>query len=417
MKLFVGRKRKRKCPRCNVALRAVDLRGVEVDACPRCYGAWFDPFEIQSFLRKPRELQEYVPAADRAWSDSELHCPACNGTMRRLKASEMFPFDIDICGECKGYWFDRDELDRAAETFSKKWGKFKTQDIADLEKRKHAVVQHQVERIEKAAAPKHYPQEEAAPVGGASFFDDLSAPQKLVALLGLPVESGRFYAWRSWVNLVLILANISVFVFMLFKSHWLRGLMGDFPRDWFATYGFVPSSVAAEPQTKWHTVLTAMFFHAGLVHLAGNMFFLFTTGDDVEKRLGHFLYLPLFLLGGVVASLLSLATGVSPSIPHVGASGAVAGVMGAYMALCRHKSFFLWVFRISLFGKMMALSAWLYLLLWFGTQLLSLKFGNPGIDYWAHIGGFVFGYVVAKIVAARQEFNLDTGMWEWKKRR
>ena len=87
--------------------------------------------------------------------------------------------------------------------------------------------------------------------------------------------------------------------------------------------------------------------------------------------------------------------------------------MGAYLALCRHKSFYVWLFRVRWFGKMISVSAWLYLIFWFGTQLLSLKYGNPHVDYWAHIGGFVFGFIAGKIVARCQSFNGLTGRWEW----
>jgi membrane associated rhomboid family serine protease len=275
------------------------------------------------------------------------------------------------------------------------------------------IAQRQVARVESRYVNRYHPEGDAAALEDASFFD-LSGTQKILALIGLPVESGRLYEWRSWTNLLIIAANVAVFGLMMFAAGSFLGLVGLFPREWYMRYGLVPENFLAAPLTTGHTLLTAMFVHGGVIHLLGNMFFLFTTGDDVEKRFGHVPFLCFYIAAGLVAGLVSVFTGNAASIPHVGASGAIAGVMGAYLALCRHKSFYVWLFRVTLFGKMIAVSAWLYLAFWFATQLLSLKFGNPGIDYWAHIGGFAFGFVVGKAIQATQSFNGFTGRWEWK---
>jgi membrane associated rhomboid family serine protease len=118
-----------------------------------------------------------------------------------------------------------------------------------------------------------------------------------------------------------------------------------------------------------------------------------------------------------VASAISLVSGSGWNVPHIGASGAIAAVMGAYVVLCPHKSFYLWFVRIGLYGNMFTVSAWLYLFFWFAMQIMSLRFGNPGIDYWAHIGGFLFGYIVGKVVRVCQWFDPQTGEWRWGQRR
>jgi len=231
----------------------------------------------------------------------------------------------------------------------------------------------------------------------------------------MPVESGNFYESKSWMNFIIILANVLVFGLMFWLcGSYLHALVGNFPEDWYMTFGLVPDQLKDAPVSKSYTLITSMFIHGGLLHLLGNMFFLFTTGDNIEKRLGHFKFLAFFLVSGVIADIVSIIAGGGSSVPHVGASGAIAGVMGAYMVLCRHKSFYLWFFRIFVIGKMISVSAWVYLLFWLIFQIISANTGGHGVDYWAHIGGFVFGVVVGIIVKYSQTFNAMTGKWEWK---
>jgi membrane associated rhomboid family serine protease len=333
--------------------------------------------------------------------------------MQTLQKNDVFPFDIDMCPTDRGYWFDGEELDQIAAITGRKTLRLKERDTSAEDKAIQRIVDRKVARIESKLSRRRRPERSAAALESASFFD-LSGAQKILAFVGLPVESDRLYEWRSWANLLTILANVAVFTLMVFMSGSFLGLLGLFTKEWCLSYGLVPERFSASPLSTSYTLVTAMFIHGGIIHLLGNMFFLFTTGDDVEKRLGHIPFFCFFILAGVVANLVSVFSGNAPAIPHVGASGAIAGVMGAYMALCRHKSCYIWLFRITIFGKMIAVSAWLYLLFWFGTQLLSLKFGNPGIDYWAHIGGFVFGFIVGKVVQATQSFNGFIGKWEWK---
>jgi len=412
MNLSISNVRHRTCPRCKGPLRPLDLRGIEIDTCPTCQGAWFDQCEVEAFLRTKRDLPNYVPFAFRNWSDSSLPCPVCGRMMQTLHASDVFPFDMERCPDDKGYWFDGGEIDQVSAVAEQKTLRLKEQDTSVEDKMQKEIAQHEVARIERKRINRYQPEQAAAVLEDASFFD-LSGPQKLMALLGLPVESDRFCEWRSWMNLCLIAINVAVFVMMLLASGSALGLVGLFPKEWFLSYGLVPERLLASPLGASYTVITSMFMHGGIVHLLGNMFFLFTVGDDVEKRLGHWPYLGFYLVAGIVADLVSLFTANTPSIPHIGASGAIAGVMGAYMALCPHKSFYVWMLRIGLFGNMIAVSAWLYLVFWFGAQLLSLKFGNPGIDYGAHIGGFAFGFVAGMIVRRTQTFNGFTGDWEW----
>lgn len=413
MHLSLRSVRRLACPRCGDLLRASDRGGVEIDLCPGCHGAWFDQLEIEAFLHANRDLPNYVPEPLRRWAASALPCPVCRKPMKTLVKNPVFPFDVEMCPEDKGYWADGEELDRLRATVARKTMRVRPVDTTPAAEMAERIARREVERVEERHISRQHPAEGAVALEDASFFD-LSGGQRVLAFLGLPAESDCLYAWRSWMNLLIILATSAVFVLMLLKAGVLSGLAGHFPKEWYRALGFVPSRFAADPQGAAYTLITSMFIHGGIVHLLGNMFFLFTTGDDIEERIGPFPFLGFYILAGIVAGLVSAVAGSASSVPHVGASGAIAGVMGAYMVLCRHKSFYVWLVRATIFGKMISVSAWMYLLFWFAGQLISLKFGNPGIDYWAHIGGFVFGVAMGIAVRQIQCFNGFTGKWEWR---
>jgi rhomboid family protein len=149
------------------------------------------------------------------------------------------------------------------------------------------------------------------------------------------------------------------------------------------------------------TILTSMFLHGGWLHLIGNMWYLWIFGDNVEDRLGRFRYLLFYLAAGVVAALLHYAINPDSEAPTVGASGAIAGVLGAYLAAYPRARV---ITLVPPFFQVMALPAALVLGFWFVMQFfsgaLSLGFGGSGggVAWWAHVGGFAFGIVFMWIV-------------------
>jgi membrane associated rhomboid family serine protease len=157
------------------------------------------------------------------------------------------------------------------------------------------------------------------------------------------------------------------------------------------------------------SVLTAMFMHAGLLHLGGNMLFLWIFGNNVEDAMGHVRFLAFYLLGGITALLAQTAIDANAAIPTVGASGAVAAVLGGYILLYPHARVITVIFIIFFF-TILELPALLVLGLWFLQQVAFGYFdlanptgGGGGVAYFAHIGGFVFGLVAIKLFANRQK--------------
>lgn len=182
------------------------------------------------------------------------------------------------------------------------------------------------------------------------------------------------------VNILFIVINGVAFFWSL----------SDF-REIILAYGFIPA--------EWSvvTVLTSMFLHGGLDHLFGNMWYLWIFGDNVEDRLGHARYLMFYLAAGVAASFINYATDPFSRIPGIGASGAISGVLGAYL-LFYPKSRVLVLIRFYL----TTVPTYAMILFWFVLQLIfgsvSLLGGvGDGIAYWAHIGGFLFGLVVGYV--------------------
>ena len=149
----------------------------------------------------------------------------------------------------------------------------------------------------------------------------------------------------------------------------------------------------------WTTAITCIFLHGSFMHLLGNMWFLYIFGDNVEDRLGHWGYLIFYLGCGIAASFAHYLFEVNSDIPTLGASGAIAGVMGAYLLLYPHANVMALVPLLFIL-QMMVIPAPVFLGLWFVMQLLQGTFSvgateAAGVAWWAHIGGFVAGFAVA----------------------
>jgi membrane associated rhomboid family serine protease len=163
-------------------------------------------------------------------------------------------------------------------------------------------------------------------------------------------------------------------------------------RRFVATHGLVPADFA------WLNVLTSMFLHGGWMHFLGNMLYLWIFGDNVEDRVGHGRFIVFYLLCGAVAALVQTFFNVNSVIPMVGASGAIAGVLGAYLVMFPH-SRVLTLIPIFIFIEIVEIPAVILLGLWFVLQLFS-SLGSlgaeadvGGVAFWAHVAGFVAGVV------------------------
>jgi membrane associated rhomboid family serine protease len=176
------------------------------------------------------------------------------------------------------------------------------------------------------------------------------------------------------------------------------------------SYGMIPAVVFGTAELPhglaivppWATIFTSMFLHSGWLHIGGNMLFLWIFGNNVEDVLGHVRYLLLYLLSGVAAAMGQAFSDPSSTVPMLGASGAIAGVLGAYLLLYPYANVHVLVL-IIIFLRIVTVPAWIMLSLWFGAQLLSglSSEGGAGVAFWAHVGGFVTGIALLLLLRPR----------------
>ena len=229
----------------------------------------------------------------------------------------------------------------------------------------------------------------------------------------IPIRDDAPRYSTPYVNYFLLTLNVAVFLVMaLAGPHTAQQIADTFAyRPRYLT-GFVFQHDAGMGLAALVTVFTSMFMHSGLWHLVGNMWVLYIFGDNVEDYLGHFSYLLFYLLSGIFAMLLHTLLNLGSPVPAVGASGAIAGVMGAYFILFPSARVLVPVF----FFIPIWLPAWIVLGYWIVTQFLggaatSMASAQPGggIAFWAHVGGFAAGVAMVKLFPARRRrFRYDS---------
>ncbi|GIV31205.1 MAG: rhomboid family intramembrane serine protease [Saprospiraceae bacterium] len=226
---------------------------------------------------------------------------------------------------------------------------------------------------------------------------------------------------RSFPLMNWALIGLNVFVFFIQAS-----LPPDEIEYFIRQWGLVPadfSGVYGRPESifDYYPFLTNMFLHGGIGHLIGNMWTLYIFGDNVEDRMGKFRYLVFYVLCGVIASYTHYVLNIESVIPAVGASGAISGVMGAYMLMFPH-SRIIFVFPFFFLPYFFEISAFVYLALWFlgqllsGTTMLFAGQDGPGIAFWAHIGGFVAGMGLFKFFDKGIRGYRTANPYDWKHR-
>jgi len=224
----------------------------------------------------------------------------------------------------------------------------------------------------------------------------------------LPIKDDQPRYSTPFVNTFLIVLNILIFFYQ-------RTLGPQGGETFIRIYGEVPSHLTAflagSPRYSLAEVVvpffTSMFLHGGWMHVLGNMWFLYIFGDNIEDYLGHFKYLAFYLIAGLLAMGTQVSIYPHSSVPTVGASGAIAGVLGAYFLLYPRARVLTWFFIFVIY-----LPAWIVLGEWFFLQFTagaaSLASAQPGRDMggvavWAHVGGFVAGMIMIKLFPERRQ--------------
>lgn len=339
----------RVCPRCDRPCSVVAHQGIQLDHCPACRGTFLEAGEATEIFGPYVSPETWKRAKDTEQIRSgRHHCPADGHPFdtyrigmtieRRLLNDQRESVDIDLCPECAGMWLEPKEGKRLREIVMS------------------AGQETDTELSEFASNP-----------GIGTYLFQLFS--------GLPIE-----VWnprRRFPTATLTLIG-------LLGAALVATLAASNPPRIVETYGMIPALVR-EGQRLW-TLLTGSLLHGGLIHFAANAYFLYVFGANVEDALGRTRFVGLFIVSALAGSILQAALQTHPSIPVVGASDAVAGMMGAYLMLFPRVK----VFQVILFLRFRLGILW-YLALWVGLNVGMAIMGTQTVAVWAHIGGFLAG--------------------------
>ena len=232
-----------------------------------------------------------------------------------------------------------------------------------------------------------------------------------------PIRDDQPRTLVPWVNYLIIGANLAVFGYEI-----SLGLRSRELADFFFQYGVIPhnfqTAFSGSGQVTvagaFLTILTSMFIHGSVLHLLGNLWVLWIFGDNIEDHCGHALYPIFYLICGFLASMAQIYSSPDSTVPEIGASGAIAGVLGAFLLRYPQAK----VQLLVVFGMLANVawwSAWIVLLFWFAMQVLGTVWTQVlynqglknvgGVAYWAHVGGFVCGIVLIKVIPGRTRYK------------
>jgi membrane associated rhomboid family serine protease len=227
----------------------------------------------------------------------------------------------------------------------------------------------------------------------------------------IPIRDANPTRRMPWVTLALIAANVAVF----FLWEPITGSQRE-QAVFFYCHGAIPEEMvdfqpipevaaACGGKNVIVSLFTSMFLHGGLLHLGGNMLYLWVFGNNIEDRMGRIVFLLFYLAAGLAAAYAQALAHTTSTIPLVGASGAIAGTLGAYIVIFPHARV-LTLIPIFFFLQLIEVSAWIVLGFWFVLQAFqgfgSLGGDVGGVAWWAHLGGFVFGALIALVFFRRR---------------
>lgn len=213
------------------------------------------------------------------------------------------------------------------------------------------------------------------------------------------------------VTVVLIAINVLVFLYE-------QALMGSGQIDPFLDqYAFIPAQLFSNPVGEWYTIFTAMFLHGGWLHLLGNMLYLWIFGDNMEATLGKPLFILFYFAAGIVATFAQALVNPGSTVPNLGASGAIAGVLGGYLAFFPQARVDTAVV-LFYFIRVIPLSAVIVLGIWFVLEIIRGVFSlgtisemGGGVAYFAHVGGFAAGLLMAYFYKAFSGERIERGQY------
>ena len=354
------------CPRCKAPLSPVREGGDTLGICSRCRGLLVHIRYLQKELHaEPASFLRPLRSRGRS-----VECSRCHRGMLPHETVGGSPIVIDYCAGCSLFWLDRAELPALRMIASRLGGS-------------PVVVRDVPEDDPEGPDPEDF----AMPKSLAIGVNDGSMGEFFFALLsGIPVERWVAAARTPLWTYGLIAVNVAVMVWVWATGADIAALA--------LRFGAIPRELIAGADLA--TTLSYPFLHADVFHLAGNIYFLWVFGDNVEDAFGRLAFPLFYVVAGTGAIFAQALAYPSAGIPVIGASGAVSGLMGAYLVLYPAARM-----RVRVFWNVLELPCAFYILFWVGLQLLLMVFGIPGVAFVAHLGGAAVGVAAGFMYRAR----------------
>jgi len=336
------------CPDCtDSVMKVYDFHGEEVDSCQSCGGMWFENGELNAALSKADNGDDKVRVEEtlgQHLGQSTRRCNHCDCSMEHYYLMDGYQIEVDVCHRCSGVWIDEHERQKVVQSPMVK------QLLADLDAK-------------------------------------ISVKTWLFQFLSqMPVEFSLEPKSRPMITYLLLALNILIFMGYGFNLDATDRVFENFAMQ---------SSELLAGHHPW-SLLSHMFLHGDIMHLAGNMYFLYVVGDNLEDALGRMKFLGFYLLCGFAAAAAQIVAEPGSSVYMVGASGAIAGLFGMYLMWFRHASL---TFMFVIYQK--KLSPMAFFAIWLAFNIIGLLMAGEGVAYWAHIGGFVAGLVIGARLKAK----------------
>lgn len=339
-----------------------------IDHCPNCHGIWFDINEFSAFKAKLDIIEKVPQVSDTTEQEKASHeiyeCMDCHNVLTPKKYSYSTDVYFHSCDQCYGFWLTNGNYNKLLKLTS--FAKTLREDAKAI-----------TEEIKNKDLFNPYPKkkEKAKRVVPWIFIP-------FIWSIVLPLYDENETKKKPFITTTLITVNI--FIFVIFNI-----LQFMHTKNFFNAFGLLPSEFVAG--ISLHGLITYNFLHGGLFHLGFNLLFLWIFGDNIEDRINSFKFLLFYLFCGITAGLSQVVVNIDSAIPIVGASGAIAGVMGAYLRLFPKKNI-----KLLALGHLYDISAKVFLGFWIITQivlgLVDLGSTTASVAWWAHVGGFIVGF-------------------------
>lgn len=334
----------RKCPNCTgILMEKYQFHQQEVDRCSECGGMWLELGELDGALSAADNGNEQVFLEERLGDNlgkSKRHCYDCGQNLTRYHLMSGYQVEVDTCSSCFGVWLDKEELEKVSQS--------------------PAIAEALLE-LDKPVQKRTW------------LFQFLTQ---------MPVEYNLKTKATPWAMYSLVILNV-----LFFASYSLGFVSEFFAFDNFALH----SDKISHGQQLW-SLLTHMYMHGGVMHIVGNMYFLYIIGDNLEDALGRGKFILYYTICGLAAAAAQILADPNSLIPMVGASGAIAGLFGMYLLWFRNASL---TMMIVIFQK--KVSPLVFFAFWLIINIVSLYIADEsggGVAYWAHIGGFAAGIII-----------------------